>query len=82
MTQKEICPCCGHLTLDERGNYDICPVCFWEDDGNNELNDPSGPNNCLTLAEAKDNYKEFGACESMFKKDVREPYQEEINAKS
>ncbi|MFF1770133.1 CPCC family cysteine-rich protein [Streptomyces sp. NPDC058249] len=27
------CPCCGFLTLDERGSYEICPVCFWEDDG-------------------------------------------------
>lgn len=26
------CLCCGHLTLDERGGYDICPVCFREDD--------------------------------------------------
>jgi len=26
------CPCCGYLTLPERGAYDICPVCFWEDD--------------------------------------------------
>lgn len=29
---KYACPCCGCLTLDERGGYDICPVCFWEDD--------------------------------------------------
>ena len=29
---KFACPCCGFLTLDERGGYDICPVCFWEDD--------------------------------------------------
>jgi len=29
---KYACPCCGCLTLDERGEYDICPVCFWEDD--------------------------------------------------
>ncbi|MFG1660373.1 CPCC family cysteine-rich protein [Micromonospora chersina] len=27
------CPCCGYLTLDERGGSEICPVCFWEDDG-------------------------------------------------
>lgn len=27
------CPCCGFLTLDERGTFEICPVCFWEDDG-------------------------------------------------
>lgn len=30
--KKFACPCCGCLTLDERGCYDICPVCFWEDD--------------------------------------------------
>lgn len=29
---KFACPCCGCLTLAERGAYDICPVCFWEDD--------------------------------------------------
>lgn len=29
---KYKCPCCGCYTLDERGAYDICPVCFWEDD--------------------------------------------------
>src|SRR3569833_2977032 len=27
------CPCCGVRTLIERGGYDICSVCFWEDDG-------------------------------------------------
>jgi hypothetical protein len=29
----EACPCCGFLTLSQRGEYDICPVCSWEDDG-------------------------------------------------
>ncbi|TNL01225.1 hypothetical protein CYD30_28230 [Kosakonia cowanii] len=32
----EKCPCCGYLTLTERGAYDICPVCHWEDDGKSE----------------------------------------------
>ena len=32
------CPCCEYLTLDSRGEYDICPVCFWEDDGKDEHN--------------------------------------------
>lgn len=28
------CPCCGARTLAdaERGSFDICPVCDWEDD--------------------------------------------------
>ncbi|MFF1900798.1 CPCC family cysteine-rich protein [Streptomyces sp. NPDC058206] len=27
------CVCCGHLTLGEPpGSYEICSVCFWEDD--------------------------------------------------
>ncbi len=29
-----VCDCCGHRTLDEpRGSYQICPVCYWQDDG-------------------------------------------------
>ena len=26
------CPCCGYATLDARGEYDICAICWWEDD--------------------------------------------------
>lgn len=22
------CPCCNYETLEQRGEYDICPVCF------------------------------------------------------
>ncbi|MDE6875788.1 MAG: hypothetical protein K2P87_15200 [Lachnospiraceae bacterium] len=30
--KKYQCLCCGYKTLDSRGEFDICPVCFWEDD--------------------------------------------------
>jgi hypothetical protein len=30
---KNSCPVCGYLTLDERNTFDICGICFWEDDG-------------------------------------------------
>ena len=28
------CPCCGFLTWGEppTGTFELCPVCFWEDD--------------------------------------------------
>ncbi|MBC1451049.1 hypothetical protein HB790_02655 [Listeria welshimeri] len=29
---KERCLCCNYLTIEVRGDFDICPVCFWEDD--------------------------------------------------
>lgn len=54
------CPCCGYRTLDERGGYDICPVCFWEDDGTSDVDRHSGPNH-MTLREARANFQRFGA---------------------
>jgi hypothetical protein len=43
----EMCPCCHYLTLTNRGNYDVCPLCYWEDDGKsyNELDSYSSVNN-------------------------------------
>ena len=34
------CPCCRYKTLAERGGFDICPVCFWEDDGKDDEDAP------------------------------------------
>ena len=64
-TPREQCPCCDYISLPERGDYLICPICFWEDDGQdlNQLNVPSGPNHGITLKEARENFKNFGACE-------------------
>lgn len=46
------CPGCGYFTLMGRGMYDICPICFWEDEGfdENELEKESEANP-RTLAE-------------------------------
>lgn len=54
------CPCCGYRSLRERGVYEICRVCFWEDDGTMEPNHVSGPNH-MTLREARLNFQHFGA---------------------
>lgn len=59
--QEELysCPCCEFKTLPTKGEYDICPVCFWEDDGSTDPSYYSSPNH-MTLAQARDNFIEFG----------------------
>ena len=54
------CPCCGSRTLHERGCWDICLVCFWEDDGITDVDVISGPNH-MSLAEARRNFATIGA---------------------
>lgn len=63
------CPCCGYATISEPANYEICEICFWEDDGqdNPEQNEFLGGPNGVSLAEARFNFIVFGAAE---KKDL------------
>jgi len=72
--KKYTCLCCGYKTLDEPppGTYNICPICFWEDDGV-QLDDPfyKGGANHVSLIEAQKNFVEFGACEREMLKYVR-----------
>ncbi len=56
-----VCPCCQHYSLSQNGEYEICPVCFWEDDGSTKLHRYSDPNH-MTLAEGQVNFASFGAC--------------------
>lgn len=53
------CPCCGHLTLSERGAYDICGECSWEDDGQDDHDSHivrGGPNGGESLDAARARY--------------------------
>jgi hypothetical protein len=59
------CQCCGAKSIEEQGSYEICPVCFWEDDGITDENVNSGANH-LTLKEARENYKKYKACSIEF----------------
>jgi len=74
------CPCCGFLTLPEvaDGTYELCPVCYWEDDGV-QLRDPHrrGGANTVSLRQARENFRLFGATERRFVGSVRPPKPEE-----
>jgi hypothetical protein len=77
------CPCCGYLTLRERGMYEICPVCFWEDDGQDDHDADDargGPNRGLSLTEARHNFTAYGASERRRLHLVREPQPHEYPA--
>ncbi len=83
-TQEDVayhCPCCGYKTLSERGRYEICPVCFWEDDGQDEEDKDvirGGPNGKLSLTQARINFQTFGTCEQEFINHVRKPEPDEM----
>ncbi len=78
---KYQCPCCGYYTFENEpdGNYDICPVCFWEDDPF-QAQDPemTGGANGVSLNEARANFTKFGACEERFVGNVRGPKADEM----
>ena len=57
------CPCCGHPTLGERGAYEICDECGWEDDGQDDADSDvvrGGANGRLSLDQAR---REFVECD-------------------
>ena len=66
------CPCCDYISLPERNNYLICPVCYWEDDGQDidQLDETSSPNHGMTLREARANFLTLGACDFKMLKHV------------
>jgi len=74
------CPCCKCRTLHERGGFELCPVCYWEDDGEDEHDADvvrGGPNGSLSLRQARLNYQRFGASEKIFLDSVRPPTEEQ-----
>ncbi|MGB3468415.1 MAG: CPCC family cysteine-rich protein [Cyclobacteriaceae bacterium] len=59
------CNCCNFKTLESSGEYFICPVCFWEDDG---LTDPEKYSsvNGMFLKQAKSNFETIGCISSKY----------------
>lgn len=57
------CPCCGLPTITDPGGYDICSVCWWEDDGQNDDTADQiwgGPNGQYSLKAARANFEAHG----------------------
>jgi hypothetical protein len=80
MNKKYECPCCGYLTLEEKppGTFEICPVCYWEDD-DIQYYDPNyiGGANEVSLTQARINFRSFGAIDEGSIKYIRKPLDSE-----
>jgi hypothetical protein len=75
------CPCCRFKTLHGRGQDEICPVCFWHDDGQDERDAEvvlGGPNRDLSLRQAQSNFQKIGACHESALRYVRKPNEDEM----
>jgi hypothetical protein len=75
------CPCCGYYTLTSEppGTYELCPVCYWEDDGV-QFADPTyaGGANEPSLEQARKNFLAFGANSWRERDSVRPPRPDEM----
>ena len=67
---RSTCPCCGYPTINGRGAFDICSLCGWEDDGQDDAERTvsgkprpdavaGGPNLDYSLREARENFAEY-----------------------
>lgn len=78
---KYTCPCCWYKTLEEEppGTYEICNICFWEEDPV-QFKEPDyeGGANEVSLRQAQENFIVFGACEKRCIELVRKPTSEDV----
>lgn len=75
------CPCCRYVTLRARGGYEICKVCFWEDDGQDDHDAGEirgGSNGSLSLEAGRHNFEVHGVSEPKLLRHVRPPSPNEI----
>jgi hypothetical protein len=77
------CLCCGHRTLPApQGSFEICPVCFWQDDGEPEVAFEALGANPVSLQVARENFRAIGACEPRMVPFVRAARPEEGPARA
>ena len=76
MDSRYRCPYCGYKTLDAPGTLLLCPVCWWEDDGQEDADSSEvrlTVNGQLSLDEAHMHYAQCGAAHPRFLTCVRKP---------
>jgi hypothetical protein len=75
------CLCCGYKTLSMPEALELCQVCWWQDDGQDDRDADvvrRTVNGNLSLSEGRRNYKYYQAADPRFVAHVRTPRQEEL----
>ncbi|MFB6179922.1 MAG: CPCC family cysteine-rich protein [Halorientalis sp.] len=77
VTREGYCPVCGYRTLPSHPHqvrYEICPICYWEDDlvQQSKPKSPAGANK-IPLQQARENFRKYGAVERRLVEYTREP---------
>ena len=70
------CPCCGYKTLKAPAALGLCPVCWWEDDGQDDEDAEEvrlTVNGSLSLSDARMHFAAYGASDARFLPYVRKP---------
>jgi hypothetical protein len=77
----DYCPCYGYNTFEgeERLQYIICPICFWENDPI-QFSEPEyeGGANRVSLVQAQKNFEKFGACDKNMIRHTRKPNKSDV----
>jgi hypothetical protein len=75
-SERARCLCCGFLTLDSPETNGLCPVCWWQDDGQDDSDADvvrGTVNGALSLTRARENFLQYGAADETYLSHVRGP---------
>ncbi len=75
------CLCCGYKTLALPEALELCQVCWWQDDGQDDRDADvvrKTVNGNLSLSDGRRNFKHYQAADPRFVTHVRTPRQEEL----
>jgi hypothetical protein len=75
------CLCCGHKTLSLPDAFELCQVCWWQDDGQDDRDADvvrKTVNGDLSLSEGRRNFTQYQAAHPRFLAHVRKAREEEL----
>jgi len=74
MNKKFTCPCCGYKVFtQEPGSFEICEICYWEDEAKLLRYPKEKGSNDLSLIESQLNFEKHQVSEPSLKCLVRSP---------